>query len=144
MERETVVRQPKPSIRHPYIRHPHARISLPLPTAPIHPPYDAFPLSASVDIRLGRSMAKVSELRELLGVATRRQSEMLGDNASLRDELRLERDRHMVLRTQHTGQTTELEQSQQSVSELRIELDSLQVSPPPPHHTTQTHARTHT
>lgn len=88
---------------------------------------DANPLCSSVVHRLERAKAKVAELRELLGVAIRRQNETLAETSSLREQLRLERDRHLVLRSQHASTCAALEQNLQSASDLRRELTNLQV-----------------
>lgn len=72
-------------------------------------------------------MSKVTELREQLGLQTRRHNETLAETASLRELLRVERDRHSALRAAHATQTATLEQTQQSEAELRAQLAELQV-----------------
>eukprot|EP00966_Prymnesium_polylepis_P200555 4647057-Prymnesium_polylepis.1 len=52
---------------------------------------DGYP---ALNNRLGRAMAKCAELRELLGLATRKQNESQAEIADLRALLRLERDKH--------------------------------------------------
>jgi len=86
------------------------------------------PKQDSVGSRLGRAMAKIAELRELLGITTRRQNESFAETAALREQLRLERDQHSALRAVHTTQSAELETSRKSEAELSAQLAGLQTS----------------
>ncbi|KAL1525808.1 hypothetical protein AB1Y20_020648 [Prymnesium parvum] len=84
--------------------------------------------AAGASNRLGQAMAKVAELREMLGMAARREHELSSENGALHAAVRVEREQHAALRLAHAAQSEELEKVSQEGEELRCQLAELQHS----------------
>jgi len=100
---------------------------------------DGYP---ALNNRLGRAMAKCAELRELLGLATRKQNESQAEIADLRALLRLERDKHSesaaaecerqlrsslaTLQAAHEEQSAQLKTAVEEGTDLREKLERVE------------------
>lgn len=96
---------------------------------------DLFTPSSPHASRLGASIAKCAELRELLGLAASRENEWSEENGSLRAMLRVERDKHNALKQAHTTQACNLD----ARPSLLLTSHCIFYRTPPEHITTSLH-----